>query len=948
MTSTCKTILITGASGFIGGVVAEAALRRGLDVRTLSRRDWVGAPWVPVENRHLGALPFNIPAEALRGVDAIVHLANTTGGEKDAAARAVNVDGTRRLLAMAREAGVRKVVYISSQSAREDAISAYGKTKLEAEAVVRESGLAWTIMRPGLVYGSGDNDLYSRMAGTVKKLPVIPLLGGGRAAVQPIHAEDLSEAILRCLEPQAQSGATLNLGRAKPVTLRRFLSLIAVAQRGRPKPMLSIPLAPFIAVASACESIGLKLPVNSNNLKGLKKVEPMQTADSLRRLKLSLRPLEKGLREAEQKRGKKSSDAPSLQKRSLRVGLVGAGRIGMFHALTLERQRGIRLTALIDPNPKAAKFLHGMGVRARAFASLREAQEAQPLDAVIVATPPKFHLPATAEAAAAGLGVFVEKPLSRAADELDAFRAHAEGRATAAGYYAPCLLHFQEALKRLRGGEFGRIESFEAFCLQGYFPGANRWEVKRTLSGGGALINTAGHVLSMVHEAFGDPSDLRAEQRRVYNTDVEDALVVDFKYDGFGGRMFGSWAIRGFPQLENRLVVFTDKGALVCNNTMAVFLRREGGADWLGHQMDYDVGFNLAPDYIGGGVSEELRQWESRLRGGPEPRVSIPRAAALERVLFMIYDRAPMKEKFEMPLPKPQPLPGSETPLRAKPSSSGDARPPLILDVRSLDKLPASLVRHLALRWDGVRARASQVAALMAGGIAAERISVVVPDFMNYARIQNSAGAVGLLKSLGAGPGVAFVRAAIINAAASKGVTMWAGAQALLEADLARLPRGFRGEVLVFNFLADMAAALRRADALNKMTGAIRRKLPKARAGIQTNIFADMMEMLVYLDEPPGALHVLSSRSCDSLAATIRLLHEADAFRGTRVTVEINQVPAPYYAHIVADAAPWLNGADALALDALADPALARLRRRRFATAWRDTFPGTTIPPAAL
>ncbi|GAB4326038.1 MAG: hypothetical protein Kow0059_22330 [Candidatus Sumerlaeia bacterium] len=956
MSTTVRSILITGASGFIGGVTAEAAMRRGLQVRTLSRRDWSGPPWVPAAGRFLGALPFNIPPAALRGVEALVHLAGTTGGENEQTARLVNVEGTRRLLALAREAGVGKVVYISSQSAREDAVSAYGRTKLEAEAVVRGAGLPWTILRPGLVYGAGDSDLYSRMAGVVRRFPVIPVLGSGRAAVQPIHAEDLAEAILRCLEPDAYTGETLLLGRPRPITLRGFLRAVAVAQRGRPKPMLLIPLRPIIAVVETLEKTGLSLPVNSNNLKGLEKVQPMPTADSLRRLGLTLRPLAEGLRAVEQQRhgrdGRNGSGRPAppqpLDRRAVRVALVGAGRIGMFHALTLERWRGMRLTALVDANPKAPRFLRGIGVRAPAYRSIHEALEDQPLDAVIIATPPRFHLPLTAEAAGAGLGVFVEKPMARRTDELDAFERHGAGRATATGYYAPCLLHFQEALRRLRDGEFGRVEGFDAFCLQSYFPPESRWETRPELSGGGALINTASHALSMIHAAFGAPQAMRAQQRRVSSSAVEDAIAVEFQYPQFSGRLFGSWAIRGFPQLENRLVVWTRRGALVCNNTVAVFLPREGGAEWIGHQMDFDRAFNLAPDYIGGGVSEELRQFEARVRGGAEPVMNFERAAALERLLMRIYEQAPMLDAFDLNTGTARDWARHSADLFEGDAPPGASRPtPLILDVRGLDRLPPAFVRRLAGRWDGVQARAAQAGALLAGGFPAERICIVAPDFLNYARVQNSRGARGLLQALGPVPGAAFLRAALAGAAAGGGLTMWAGAQALLEADLARLPRNFTGEVVVFNFLTDMAVAMRRTSVLNRMMRAMSR-LRRARVGFQTNSTAAMLEMLVYLDSPPDALHFLSSPSCPALDEAVALLRSVERFQGVRLTAEAGQLPGPVWAAVTARPAPWLHGAGALVVDALADPVLARMRRRRFAGAWRETFPGLPVPAAAL
>ena len=287
-----RTMLITGATGFIGSRLAGVALNRQYVVRSLSRSDWTGPPAVPREQRYRGSLPEAIPGEVMQGVDVVVHCAACVDeGEK--IATAVNVDGSTRLAALAIKEGVESFIYLSSQSSRPDALSIYGKTKYAAEQVLLSlNEINVIVLRPGLVVGPGGTGLYQRLNRMVGSMPVIPLLGGGRAIVQPIHVDDLCAAIIRCDElGKTLNKATLKLGCPQGLTLAEFLQAIAQARLRGPKRTLSIPLWPVEFVVRLFERIGISLPITSGNLKGLKSVEKMDTAADMARLNLILRPL---------------------------------------------------------------------------------------------------------------------------------------------------------------------------------------------------------------------------------------------------------------------------------------------------------------------------------------------------------------------------------------------------------------------------------------------------------------------------------------------------------------------------------------------------------------------------------------------------------------------------------------------------------------------------------
>src|SRR5947209_5924899 len=384
-----RTMLVTGATGFIGSRLATLALNRGYSVRTLTRADWVGSPSVPAELRYFGSLPEDIPEEAMQAVEVVVHCAAIADADEESSS-AVNVQGTMRLARLARESGVQTFIFLSSQSARPDALSAYGKSKYAAErALMDMDGLNLIILRPGLVTGAGSRGLFQKMSRMVDTLPFIPLLGGGKSIVQPIHIDDLCAAIFQCDERSLEmQKRILNLGDPHGLSLAQFLQIIAEVRLGRRRVLFPIPLGPVEAGLRLAENLGVRLPINSNNLKGLKLVEKMETEADLADLNLTLRPIDEMVRN-----GAVFTDGEvSPEARTVRVLLIGAGRIGLVHALTLSRLKGVALSGVVDSKAGARAFLRRMGLRVHMFRSLEAALAETNVDGVVIATPPATHL----------------------------------------------------------------------------------------------------------------------------------------------------------------------------------------------------------------------------------------------------------------------------------------------------------------------------------------------------------------------------------------------------------------------------------------------------------------------------------------------------------------------------------------------------------------------------
>lgn len=185
-----STLAITGATGFVGSAVLDEAMAQGHSVRALARREQAsraGVEWVRGDLGDEAAL-----AALVQGADAVVHVAGLTNTPDPAQFTQANVTGTANVIAAMKGAGIKRLVFVSSLSARKPELSVYGASKAEAEALVEASKLDWTTVRPPGVYGPRDVD-YLEMFRTAK-LGFVPLPPGGASSI--IHADDLARLLV--------------------------------------------------------------------------------------------------------------------------------------------------------------------------------------------------------------------------------------------------------------------------------------------------------------------------------------------------------------------------------------------------------------------------------------------------------------------------------------------------------------------------------------------------------------------------------------------------------------------------------------------------------------------------------------------------------------------------------------------------------------------------------
>lgn len=258
-------VLVTGGTGFVGSHVVDALARAGHDVRALVRpgrsQRWLAE--LDVE-RAEGSLSGDGLDEAVRGVDAIVHLAGLTRGTGWQLWEA-NVRGTERLLLSCRRTGSEGVRFIlgSSQAAAgpsrrgepltEDdppsPTTAYGESKLEAERRVRAEGkrLRPVILRFVTVYGPRDRDILPLFRWADRGFGFIA--GVNEPRFQLVHARDAAGAVVRALELDGKANATIFVGHPRPCGWRDVLAAMESAF-GHSVRAVRIP-RPFVLAAGA-------------------------------------------------------------------------------------------------------------------------------------------------------------------------------------------------------------------------------------------------------------------------------------------------------------------------------------------------------------------------------------------------------------------------------------------------------------------------------------------------------------------------------------------------------------------------------------------------------------------------------------------------------------------------------------------------------------------------
>jgi uncharacterized protein YbjT (DUF2867 family) len=262
-------VLVTGGTGVIGESAVRALHRRGHTVRVLSRHAGRDQKWWPegVDGWAGDVSDEKSVRGSASGCDVVLHIAGIADERPPAHTfQAVNIDGTRYVVLEAERAGVKKIVYVSSLGA-DRGQSDYHRSKLVAEDVVRAFSRDWAVLRPGAVYGPGDEHV-SVLLQMIRSLPVIPTIGDGNQRFQPMWHEDLGEALALSVERSDVRCCTLEVP-GPDLTSQNDLTDRLRKLTGRSAPQAPLPELFASWGLRALDVLGINVPFTDAQLRML-------------------------------------------------------------------------------------------------------------------------------------------------------------------------------------------------------------------------------------------------------------------------------------------------------------------------------------------------------------------------------------------------------------------------------------------------------------------------------------------------------------------------------------------------------------------------------------------------------------------------------------------------------------------------------------------------------
>ena len=237
-------VLVTGGTGVVGNGVIPELLAAGHHVRLMSRS----------ASKQSSAWPETVTCingdvtdpDSIRGAaddcDAVIHITGIVDEQPpEITFEKVNIAGTANIVAEAARAGVQRLIFVSSLGAdRGD--SPYHKSKLEAEKIVAGFPREWIIVRPGHVFGPGD-EMISMVLKMVRTSPVVPAVGVGQHRFQPIWYQDFGKGLAACVDHPNLAGQTLDVAGDDVLTVADLLRKLSKLTH---RPAVPIPLPAFL------------------------------------------------------------------------------------------------------------------------------------------------------------------------------------------------------------------------------------------------------------------------------------------------------------------------------------------------------------------------------------------------------------------------------------------------------------------------------------------------------------------------------------------------------------------------------------------------------------------------------------------------------------------------------------------------------------------------------
>jgi len=262
-------IAVTGATGFVGREVMKQLRADGHPVRAIVREPKSKAARALVEKYGVELFHGNVIyapslAGAMQGAKCVIHLVGIIHEWKENTFPRVHTEATVNVIDAAKAAGAKRFLHMSALGTRADARSRYHQTKWAAEEAVRKGGVAWTIFRPSVIYGPGDQSI-TVLSNVLRRTPFVPVLGDGDSKIQPVSVENVAKAFVRAIKNDSTIGKTYDLCGPEAFTWNELYDKL-LAFYGLRKPKVHLPLPGARVIACVAEKILANPPFNRDQL----------------------------------------------------------------------------------------------------------------------------------------------------------------------------------------------------------------------------------------------------------------------------------------------------------------------------------------------------------------------------------------------------------------------------------------------------------------------------------------------------------------------------------------------------------------------------------------------------------------------------------------------------------------------------------------------------------
>lgn len=225
-------IFLTGGTGFVGSEVLRQLVAAGHTVKALVREGSEAklAAQEGIDIHHGDITDAASLVGAMEGCDAVIHLVGIIREfpKRGVTFKRMHVIGTENVLEAAEEQGVNRYLHMSSNGTRERSSTGYHRTKWQAEEMVRNSTLDWTIFRPSLIFAPG-SEFVHMLSEVIRKLPVVPVIGDGRYRMQPVALQEVASSFVKALEIPETIGKLFHLGGSESYSYDEILDLTSQA-----------------------------------------------------------------------------------------------------------------------------------------------------------------------------------------------------------------------------------------------------------------------------------------------------------------------------------------------------------------------------------------------------------------------------------------------------------------------------------------------------------------------------------------------------------------------------------------------------------------------------------------------------------------------------------------------------------------------------------------------